>query len=150
MIRQYQSGDLDKIMSIWLTENERAHNFIDADFFINNFELVKSLIPMSTVYVQDLNGIKGFIGITDNYIAGLFVDSNFHHQGIGTALIQKAKQKHNDLSVHVYQKNDKAVAFYLSQGFEVISESINDETNEIEYLMSCHLEHHVKIGKCAL
>jgi len=150
MIRQYQSADLDTVMAIWLAENERAHNFIDANFFVNNFELVKYLMPMSTIYVQDLNGIKGFIGLTDNYIAGLFVDSNYHHQGVGSALIEKAKQKYNELSVHVYQKNENAVAFYLSQGFEIISQSTNEETNQIEYLMCCHVEHLVKIGKCAL
>lgn len=150
MIRQYQSADLDQIMTIWLTENKQAHNFINANFFIDNFEFVKSLMPISTIYVQDLNGIKGFIGLTDNYIAGLFVDSHHHHQGIGTALIQKAKQQVNELSVHVYKKNKPAIEFYLSQGFEIIAESMNEETQEIEYLMHCNVEHHIKIGKCAL
>lgn len=150
MIRKYQPADLDQIMTIWLNENKQAHNFIDADFFIDNFEFVKSVMPISTIYVQDLDGIKGFIGLTDNYIAGLFVDSHYQHQGIGGALIQKAKQLVSELSVHVYKKNDSAVAFYLSQGFAIISESVNEETQEIEYLMHCNVEHHVKIGKCAL
>ncbi|RKS87358.1 putative acetyltransferase [Orbus hercynius] len=151
MIREYRASDLDRIMAIWLQGNEQAHHFIDANFFKNNYELVKLLIPMSTVYVQDIDGtITGFIGLTENYISGLFVDSAYQHQGNGQALIAKAKQQHNELFAHVYVQNTAAIAFYQSQGFEIDSQSINEETNQPEYLMACRVEHNVKIGKCAL
>ncbi|OCG31838.1 hypothetical protein A9G34_07620 [Gilliamella sp. Choc4-2] len=150
MIREYQPADLDKIMEIWLQANQQAHNFINPEFFKKNYELVKMLIPMSTLYVQDLNGVKGFIGLTENYISGLFVDHKFRHKGSGKALIEKAKQRHNELFVHVYRKNTDAINFYLSQNFNIVSESINEETNEDEVLMCCHVERKVKIGLCAL
>lgn len=150
MIREYQTPDLDKIMQLWLEGNQQAHDFIDPEFFQQNYEFVKMLIPMSTIYVQDLNGVKGFIGLTENYISGLFVDKDFQRQGIGKALIDKAKQRFNELLVHVYKKNSAAIDFYLSQNFEIVSESINEETNEPELLLRCLVEHNVKIGKCAL
>ncbi|MWP48921.1 MULTISPECIES: GNAT family N-acetyltransferase [unclassified Gilliamella] len=150
MIREYKLEDLDSVMEIWLQGNLQAHDFINPEFFKQNYDLVKMLIPMSRLYVQDLNGIKGFIGLTENYISGLFVDQNYRHQGIGKALVNKAKQRHNELLVHVYKKNVTAIDFYLSQNFEIVSESINEETNEPELLMRCHIEHNVKIGKCAL
>lgn len=150
MIREYQTPDLDKIMQLWLEGNQQAHDFIDPEFFQQNYEFVKMLIPMSTIYVQDLNGVKGFIGLTENYISGLFVDKNFQRQGTGKALIDKAKQRFNELLVHVYKKNSAAIDFYLSQNFEIVSESINEETNEPELLLRCLVEHNVKIGKCAL
>lgn len=150
MIREYQTPDLDKIMQLWLEGNQQAHDFIDPEFFQQNYEFVKMLIPMSTIYVQDLNGIKGFIGLTENYISGLFVDKDFQRQGTGKALIDKAKQRYNELLVHVYKKNSAAIDFYLSQNFEIVSESINEETNEPELLLRCLVEHNVKIGKCAL
>lgn len=150
MIREYQTPDLDKIMQLWLEGNQQAHDFIDPEFFQQNYEFVKMLIPMSTIYVQDLNGVKGFIGLTENYISGLFVDKNFQRQGTGKALIDKAKQRFNELLVHVYKKNSTAIDFYLSQNFEIVSESINEETNEPELLLRCLVEHNVKIGKCAL
>lgn len=150
MIREFKSADLDEVMAIWLQGNEQAHNFIDANFFKQNYDIVKMLIPMSTVYVQEFDGIKGFIGITENYISGLFVDQAFRRQGTGKALVDKVKQRHNQLMVHVYKKNIDAINFYLSQNFEIISESINEESNEPELLMRCDVEHNVKIGKCAL
>lgn len=151
MIREYQAKDLDVIMTIWLQGNEQAHNFIDPEFFKRNFELVKMLIPMSTIYVQDINGvIVGFIGLTENYISGLYVEKNSRHQGTGSALVEKAKQRHNELMVHVYKQNSDAINFYLSQNFEIVGESINEETNHPEILMRCNVEHKVKIGKCAL
>ena len=150
MIREFKSADLDKVMEIWLQGNEQAHNFIDSNFFKQNFDIVEMLIPMSTVYVQDLHGIKGFIGITENYISGLFVEQDYRRQGTGKALVNKAKQRYNELFVHVYKKNTDAINFFLSQNFEIISESINEESNESELLLRCDIEHNVKIGKCAL
>ena len=151
MIREYQAKDLDVIMTIWLQGNEQAHNFIDPEFFKQNFDLVKMLIPMSTIYVQDINGVVvGFIGLTENYISGLYVEKNFRHQGTGSALVEKAKQRHNELMVHVYKQNSDAINFYLSQNFAIVGESINEETNHPEILMRCDVEHKVKIGKCAL
>lgn len=135
MIREFKSTDLDKVMAIWLQGNEQAHNFIDSNFFKQNFDIVKMLIPMSTVYVQDLDGVKGFIGITENYISGLFVEQNYRQQGTGKALVNKAKQHYNQLFVHVYKKNTDAINFFLSQNFEIISESINEESNESELLL---------------
>ena len=150
MIREFKSTDLDKVMEIWLQGNEQAHNFIDSNFFKQNFDIVEMLIPMSTVYVQDLDGVKGFIGITENYISGLFVEQDYRRQGTGKALVNKAKQRYNELFVHVYKKNTDAINFFLSQNFEIISESINEESNESELLLRCNIEHNVKIGKCAL
>ncbi|OTQ31743.1 hypothetical protein B6D19_07835 [Gilliamella apicola] len=150
MIREFKSTDLDKVMEIWLQGNEQAHNFIDSNFFKQNFDIVEMLIPMSTVYVQDLDGVTGFVGITENYISGLFVEQGYRRQGTGKALVNKAKQRYNELFVHVYKKNTDAVNFFLSQNFEIISESINEESNESELLLRCDIEHNVKIGKCAL
>ncbi|MFQ0992552.1 GNAT family N-acetyltransferase [Gilliamella apicola] len=150
MIREFKSADLDKVMEIWLQGNEQAHNFIDSNFFKQNFDIVEMLIPMSTVYVQDLDGVKGFVGITENYISGLFVEQGYRRQGTGKALVNKAKQRYNELFVHVYKKNTDAVNFFLSQNFEIVSESINEESNESELLLRCDIEHNVKIGKCAL
>ena len=150
MIREFKSADLDKVMEIWLQGNEQAHSFIDSNFFKQNFDIVEMLIPMSTVYVQDLDGVKGFIGITENYISGLFVEQDYRRQGTGKALVNKAKQRYNELFAHVYKKNTDAINFFRSQNFEIISESINEESNESELLLRCDIEHNVKIGKCAL
>lgn len=50
-------------------------------------------------------------------------------------LLEYAKQKHNTLSLGVYQKNNRAVALYLREGFLILSEEIDKSTGETEYTM---------------
>ncbi len=40
-IREYKSKDLDNIMEIWVNTNIEAHNFIDENYWRNNFDMVK-------------------------------------------------------------------------------------------------------------
>ncbi len=37
--------------------------------------------------------IVGFIGINENYIEGIFIDTNNQCKGIGTSLLNKSKKK---------------------------------------------------------
>ena len=39
------------------------------------------------------------------------------------------------LRLHVYEKNQRAVKFYLREGFEISSEDFEETTGEKEYLM---------------
>ena len=38
MIRAFQDSDLDVVMSIWLSANIGAHNFIDPEYWKRNFD----------------------------------------------------------------------------------------------------------------
>lgn len=150
MIREFKSGDLDQVMQIWLEQNLAAHPFVDPSFFKNNADLVRVILPSSEIYVQDIDGIKGFIGLTDTYISGLFIDTEYQHQGLGSSLIEKAKQVHSELFLNVYVKNRAAVRFYEKHGFTILETVINAETHQSEFFMGCKINHHIKIGKCAL
>lgn len=49
-----------------------------------NFEEVEKQLLKANIFVYDLNGeTKGFIGLMDEYIAGIFVDKAYRSQGIG-------------------------------------------------------------------
>lgn len=150
MIRPFNLEDLDDVMTIWFEENIKAHSFISADSFKLNRDMVRMILPMSEVYVQDINGVKGFIGLTGDFISGLFIADGHQHKGLGSSLITKAKDLHSHLSVAVYTKNDGAYQFYQRQGFDVVETRLNEETGESEYLMECMLGRSIKIGKCAL
>lgn len=77
----------------------------------------------------------GFIGLNKNYIEGIFVDENNQGKGIGTSLLNKAKENRNCLKLSVYKKNTNAISFYKKNGFEIINENIDNNTKEIEYTM---------------
>lgn len=70
-----------------------------------------------------------------NYIEGIFVKSDKQQIGIGTALLNKVKQRNSQLTLNVYKKNVKAFHFYLKNGFEIIEEKDDTETGEKEYTM---------------
>lgn len=135
MIRLFEFRDLDKIMEIWLEGNLQAHGFIDGEYWRKNLESVRSVLPNAEVYVYEEAGeIRGFIGMDADYIAGLFVKKEDRGQGIGRQLIDTVKRKKR-LSLHVYERNAGAVAFYQAMGFRVKESMTEKETGEKEYLM---------------
>lgn len=54
----------------------------------------------------------------------------------GRQLLAYAKEANDALSLGVYQKNERAVAFYLREGFAVQSEALDEDTGEREYTMT--------------
>lgn len=135
MIRAFETQYLDKIMEIWLEGNLSAHPFISKAHWEQNFELVKSILPNAEVYVYEDGGeILGFVGMDGEYIAGIFVSEKHRGKGIGHQLLAEVKQRKR-LSLHVYEKNTGAVAFYQAEGFSVENSMIDKETGAQEYLM---------------
>lgn len=133
-IRKYKNEDLDSIMEIWLDENIKAHEFIEKDYWKSKFEYVKQILPKSEIYVYEKKGIiRGFIGLDNEHIEGIFVKEK--SKGIGKELIDIVKQNKNELSLHVYQKNIRAIDFYKKQGFHITEEFVDEATNEKEYFM---------------
>jgi putative acetyltransferase len=137
MIRQLDNSKLDDVMKIWLEANISAHEFIQEDYWKNNYEYVRNALPSATVYVyEDGNEIKGFIGIVEeSYIAGLFVSNKYQNEGIGSKLLDSCKECYSVLCLDVYARNLKAFNFYKKHGFKITEEKINSDTNELEYTM---------------
>lgn len=137
MIRKIKDNDISAILEIWLNENIRAHSFIDKSYWISNFEYVKNALQQTEVYVYERGGdIVGFIGLNRNYIEGIFVGRAFQSGGIGSALIEYAKAKHSVLTLNVYEKNKRALSFYIKQGFKITDKETDINTNETELKMT--------------
>lgn len=126
-------------MQIWLDTNMKAHKFIRKEYWINNYPTVKEMLPQAEVYVyeeDDTHQIVGFIGLTSDYIAGIFVREAVQSKGIGKQLLNHVKKMKSNLSLSVYQKNVRAVSFYLREQFLIQSESMDNNTNEKEFIMN--------------
>lgn len=136
MIRKLQNVDINSVADIWLDTNLRAHNFISAQYWKSNFELVKELLSQAEVYVYERNQeIQGFIGLNGEYIEGIFVSDKLRSQGIGKHLLDYAKAKKTKLHLSVYQKNIRAIRFYQREKFEIQCESLDEATGEKDYVM---------------
>ena len=138
MIRKFETQDLGTVMQIWLHGNLDAHAFIPASFWTGHFEIVRNMLPQAELYVhesEDTRQIDGFIGLTGNHIEGIFVAKAARSKGVGKALLEYAKSRKPSLTLSVYQKNQRALAFYQREQFTVQSEGIDEDTNEAELQM---------------
>ena len=137
MIRKLRKADINKVADIWLDTNIKAHYFIPAQYWKRNFDLVKELLLQATVYVyEDKQEIQGFIGLSNEYIEGIFVSAEMQSQGIGKILLNYVKGKRNKLILNVYQKNTRAISFYQREGFEIQYSGLDEATGEKDYVMA--------------
>lgn len=138
VIRTFRENDLPDIMQIWLDTNIKAHNFILEKYWLDNYAMVKNLLPQAEIYVYEndnTNQIEGFIGLTGDYIEGIFVKEAVQSNGIGKQLLNYAKGIRSTMRLSVYQKNTRAISFYQKEQFLIQSENLDDNTNEKEFIM---------------
>ena len=126
MIRVLQKADIERVVDIWLDTNLKAHYFIPGQYWKNNIDLVKEMLPQAEVYVYENDcQIEGFIGLNDE----------MQSQGIGKLLLNFVKEKKTKLYLNVYQKNTRAIHFYQREGFEIQREGLDEVTGEKDYVM---------------
>jgi putative acetyltransferase len=138
MIRAFEENDLTAIMQIWLDTNIKAHCFIPKEYWTDNYEMVRSVLPQAEIYVYENDATKqidGFIGLSNEYIEGIFVREGIQSNGIGKQLLEYAKCVKSNMSLCVYQENTRAIQFYQREQFVIQSENIDDNTNQKEYVM---------------
>ena len=137
MIRIFQSSDLSRVMEIWLRSNMQAHPFIPHSYWETHFDEVSKALAQASVFVYESGGgIQGFIGLTGDYIAGIFVDDAARGNGIGRMLLDHAKGRHTRLTLQVYEKNRRAAAFYQREQFIIQARQLDESTGEMELLMA--------------
>ena len=137
MIRKFETKDLDEVMEIWLISNLQTHDFVPKSYWRKNYTEVSRIMQLATVFVWEEDGrVQGFIGAMEGFVAGLFVKEEKRGKGIGKALLDKMKEVEKSLSLAVYEKNVRAVRFYMREGFKVQSERVEESTKEREFLLS--------------
>lgn len=136
MIRKFMKNDIDQVIQLWLSVNIKAHDFIPETYWVEQMNKVKEMLPQSELYVYVDNGIiLGFVGLIDDYIAGIFVSNDAQEKGIGKRLLNYIKDIKTELSLSVYKKNERAIQFYERENFLITSSNIDDNTKEHECFM---------------
>src|SRR5438128_893089 len=74
------------------------------------------------VWLAEVAGhLAGLLAIKDDYIDQLFVAVGLQRQGVGTALLLKAREHSpHRLRLYTFQKNAPARAFYEKHGFKAM------------------------------
>ncbi len=138
MITQLSENQIDRVMDIWLAANKNAHGFISEAYWKSHFDIVKNnYLPHSKtyVYMEDSN-VCGFVSVLNsNFIGALFVAPECQRRGIGALLLSCCKEWYPSLRLCVYVENERAVSFYLREGFQILSRAIACDGNHEEYSM---------------
>ena len=107
--------DYPSLTDLWERSVRATHDFLTDDAIAAIRE------DMLSKYLR----VCGFIGVSDNKIEMLFVDSDKLRQGYGSALLDFAMMR-GYRRVDVNEQNEGALAFYLSKGFRVIGRDDTD------------------------
>lgn len=136
MLRKMRPFDLEALMELWFAGNRAAHAFIDPAYWERQRGAVRKAIAEADVTVFEQAGrIEGFLGLTGQYVAGIFVRQDCRCRGIGGQLIAHCQKQRDWLELHVYEKNERALRFYKAHGFEVKGKGVQPETGAVEVHM---------------
>lgn len=138
MIRNLKNDDIDIVMELWKNSTIEAQNFIPDSYWLENYDNVKNnYLPNSDTYVYEEDGeIKGFVSLIENiFIGGLFIRVDSQRKKIGSVILDFLKERNDKLQLTVYDKNVRAMKFYLKSGFKILNTEIDKKTREKEHLM---------------
>ncbi|KPL95834.1 MULTISPECIES: N-acetyltransferase [Vibrio] len=137
MIREYSAADTETVLDIWLAASIKAHNFIAPEFWESQVGNMRDIyLPASQTYVFQVDGeVRGFYSLYEGILAAIFVSTEYQGSGIGKQLIHHAKLECPNLSLNVYKENQATIQFYLSQGFSIVREQVDEHTGYQEYTM---------------
>ncbi len=129
-IRQYESSDLDAVLSSWEIATRLAHPFMTDEFIAQErINVAEIYMPNTDTWVIDIdNNIEGFIALMGNEVGALFLQPDHHGKGAGKILMDKAQQLHGDLEVEVFKENSIGRKFYSRYGFKELEETLHEPT----------------------
>jgi len=91
--------------------------------------IAAQFLPQAETYVfERMRQIVGFISLMGTEVGGLFVAPDYQGQGIGRALMDRARDSRTHLELDVFADNVMGCAFYARYGFEMIGERVDDAT----------------------
>jgi putative acetyltransferase len=128
IIRTADTADFEAMARIWLEACRVGHPFLGETVLKAQLITVRDVyFPQAKNWVAEDVAVIGFIGMLGSHIGGLFVNPNAHQRGVGRRLVQHAAERLGNLSVEVYEQNQRAVAFYQKCGFVLIGRKERDD-----------------------
>ena len=125
MIRKAEPKDLSRIAEILVFTKRMKYRaiFHNDEYSFNELQVVKVADEfkdpelLDKVWVYDDGIIKGMLHLDGKEISELYVDYFFWKEGIGSKLVEFAKEKYNVKFVWTLEKNEDAIRFYEEHGF---------------------------------
>lgn len=137
-IRPMEARDMDRMIEIWLKGSAQAHHFIPINYWQSKQNDMRNVyLPMAESYVLEQNrDVRGFVSVVEQqYLAALFIDPDHQNNGFGRKLLDYIKSRHEQLKLKVFKDNNRALQFYIKNGFAVKEELLDQDTQQLELLM---------------
>ena len=105
--------------NIWLEASKTGHPFIPVTFWEEHLaEMKERYLPSSHVAMVEEDGVPvGFVAISEDNLAALFILPSHWGRGIGGELLNHAREGKRSLTLSVYAQNASAIRFYKKHGF---------------------------------
>ena len=142
MIRPFEISDEARVSKVWLKASLDEYTYLpqvqslDEEKALRIFHKIITLKSDIWLEVDELN-IRGFVALQESYIDRLYIDPEFQRQGIGTALVKFAKDRHPEgIELRTHQQNKRACEFYQKHGFEAVKYGISpppESAPDVEY-----------------
>ncbi len=125
-VRPMAADEVDAVVRLWRVTKRAAYPYLpleqtytlaDDDHFFRT-----RILPDYALWVAAQAGaLLGFLAISGNYIDRLYVLPERQRRGVGSALLQKARElSPNSLELATHQENKQARAFYEKHGFQPV------------------------------
>lgn len=139
-VRPYRPPDLAGVVVMWRASKRAAFPYVEV---MQLYSLQNDTDYFRDVIAQECEvwlatgdqQILGLLALRDDLIDQLFVAVDAQRQGVGSALLAKARERSPDqLRAYTFQKNSSARAFFEKNGFEIVRSGISPPPeNEPDY-----------------
>lgn len=140
VLRGYSPNLALPLVRMWRTSFEQAVGVVDPHSLEEQLEYLRTaLLPRYQVQivVDTASGnVVGFIAANSEIVAQLYVHPEYQRKGIGSWLINVAKEQSNGrLRLFTFKVNAKAQQFYQRHGFKVVGEGFEEmwQLENLEY-----------------
>lgn len=111
---------IDELIPMWRASFEAGVGIVDPNPLAEQKQyFLDAVLPHNTVRLARLDGeLVGFVAASTESVAQLFVRVGWQRRGIGTRMLDWAKQQSaGSLWLYTFARNHGARAFYARQGF---------------------------------
>ncbi|MCR6720961.1 MAG: GNAT family N-acetyltransferase [Chitinophagaceae bacterium] len=118
-----------QILDVWERSVLATHNFLKPADFAEIKKLVATIdFSAFQVYcLMEENIVLGFVGVANQKIEMLFLDPASMGKGLGKKLLHFAIEALKADKLDVNEQNNKALSFYLKNGFQIIERTEKDD-----------------------
>ena len=143
-VRLLDDEDLDEVAAIWHDSRKSVHTAMGFESErsvtarVSQQVFREIIAPRNRIWGAFLEKqMVGILAICDSEIDRMYVLPDRQRQGIGTALLEKARElSPSGLELHTHQANEGARAFYEKHGFRAVRFGVSpppESEADVEY-----------------